>query len=92
MVQLKKKDRLYYARILSNTRVYEVCELIIRTVSETWFVGIDKRDKHAYLFTYDKIGKEVFFEREIALSKVINAEKNASNNENENEEIFYEEY
>ncbi len=49
MVQLKKKDRLYYARILPEVRTYEVCDLIIRTISDTWFVGIDKRDKRTLI-------------------------------------------
>ena len=37
MVQLKKKDRLFYARIIPRTRIYEVCELIIRTIEDTYF-------------------------------------------------------
>ena len=46
MSELKQKDIVYYARIIPTSSVYEVCELIIRTVEDTWFVGIDKRDKH----------------------------------------------
>lgn len=46
---LKPKDKLYYARILPRVGIYEVCELILRTVRNDWFVGIDKRDKHAFL-------------------------------------------
>lgn len=89
MVQLNKKDRLYYARIVPKTKVYEVCEMIVRTVENTWFVAIDKRDKHAYLFVYDDIGTSLFYERDKALAKVIDAEKNAPKT---NDEIFYEEY
>ena len=40
-LELKKKDRLYYARIIPNSGIYDVCELIIRTVAEDYFVGID---------------------------------------------------
>ena len=43
-VKMKKKDILYYARIVPKTGIYEVCELLIRTVEERYFVGIDKRD------------------------------------------------
>jgi len=77
MVRLKKKDKLYYARILPPVEIYEVCELIIRTVKDTWFVGVDKRDKRAYLFSYNDIDKDIFFDRSFALSKVLNAENNA---------------
>ena len=54
---LKKKDKLYYARILPNSFTFDVCELIIRTVTDEWFVGIDKHDKHAYLFSNNEIGE-----------------------------------
>ena len=50
-----KKDTVYYARIIPTTGIYEVCELHIRTVEDDYFVGIDKRDKHAYLFGYNAI-------------------------------------
>lgn len=89
MVQLKKKDKLYYARIIPKTRVFEVCEVIVRTIDLNWFVAIDKRDKHAYLFAYDDIGTILFHERDIALSKVIEAEKITPKT---NFEISYEEY
>lgn len=74
---LKKKDKLYYARILPNSFTFDICELIIRTVTEDWFVGIDKHDKHAYLFSYNDIEKIVFYDRDDALNKVKIAESNA---------------
>jgi hypothetical protein len=46
---IKKRDILYYARIVPSTNIYEVIELIVRTVEDSYFVGIDKRDKHAFL-------------------------------------------
>ena len=75
MVQLKKKDKLYYTRILPQTNTYEICELTIRTVTDIWFVGIDKRDKHAYMFSYNDINKILFSDRKLALSKVLKAEE-----------------
>lgn len=75
MERLKKKDVLYYARILPYANIYEVCEIVVRTVEDTWFVGIDKRDKHAYFFLNSNIGKNVFRERKDALTKVKDAEK-----------------
>lgn len=82
-MQVKKKDKMYYARILSGTYVYDVCDLIIRTVEKDWFVGVDKHDKHAYLFSYSDIDEKVFFNREQALQKVLEAEKNKILNEEE---------
>lgn len=89
MVRLKKKDKLYYARIIPKTRVFEVCEMIVRTVEKDWFVAIDKRDKHAYLFVYDDLDSILFCERNKALAKVIDAEKKVPET---NFEIDYEEY
>ena len=85
---MKKKDILYYARIVPRTGIYEVCELLIRTIEETYFVGIDKRDKHAYLFLYSDINNTVFENRKEALKKVKDAEKNKIKT---NYEIYYEE-
>lgn len=90
MVRLKKKDKLFYARIIPKTRIYEVCEVIVRTIEDTWFVAIDKKDKHAYLFFYNDIGSILFLKRNDALSKVLEAEKKLQ--KIEYEEIEYEEY
>lgn len=89
MVQLKKKDTLYYARIIPETRIYEVCEIVVRTIRDTWFVAVDKRDKRAYLFNNNDIDEIVFRNRSIALSKVNEAEQFAPK---EKCEIDYEEY
>lgn len=68
MVQLKKKDIIYYARILPKVKIYEVCEMKVRTVTDTWFVAIDTRDKRSYLFSYNNFEKILFFNREDALA------------------------
>ena len=85
---LQKHKTVYYARIVPQTYIYEVCELLIRTVEETYFVGIDKRDKHAYLFLYSDINNTVFENRKEALKKVKDAEKTKIKT---NYEIYYEE-
>ena len=74
MPELKKKDSVYYARILEKTGTYDVCDLTIRTVSDTWFVGEDRTDKHAYLFHMHDIGKIVFLNRQDALDLVLKTE------------------
>lgn len=43
MKVLNKGDILYFSRIIPKTGIYDVCELYIRTVEETYFVGIDKK-------------------------------------------------
>ena len=48
MDKLKIKDYLYNARIITNSGIYDVCELIIRTITNDYFVGIDKMDKRQY--------------------------------------------
>lgn len=72
---MQKKDKLYYARILPSTGTYEVCELTVRTVEEDYFVGVDKRDKHAYLLPYFEIDKTAFVDRQVALDLVLRKEK-----------------
>ena len=89
MSDLKRKDIIYYARIIPTSSVYEVCELIIRTVEDNWFAGIDKRDKRAYIFSDSDINKIVFKNRKDALKKVLDAE---ANKKDVNNEIYYEEY
>ena len=89
MSDLKRKDIIYYARIIPTSSVYEVCELIVRTVEDNWFAGIDKRDKRAYIFSDSDINKIVFKNRKDALKKVLDAE---ANKKDVNNETYYEEY
>lgn len=87
--EIKKKDKLYYARIIPNSGIYDVCEIKVRTVENTYFVGIDKSDKHAYLFSNDDLNKIIFTSRDDALAKVLSAEKSRKR---VSEETYYEEY
>ena len=82
-------DIVYYARIMPTLGIYDVCELKIRTVTDTYFVGTDKRDKRAYLFSYNAVGKCIFSNRKDAVEKVITAEES---NPKASKETFYEEY
>lgn len=86
---LKKKDIVYYARILPQVNIYDVCDMIVRTAEDDWFVAIDKRDRHAFYFNNSDIGTRVFFDRNEALSKVKEAEKSTQYKESE---TYYEEY
>lgn len=89
MPRLNRKDIVYYARIIPNTGIYEVCELFVRTVTEDYFAGMDKRDKRTYLFSYNAIDNTVFTNRKDALKKVRIAE---SNKKDISSETYYEEY
>ena len=82
-------DIVYYARIMPTLGIYDVCELKIRTVTDTYFVGTDKRDKRAYLFSYNALGKCIFSNRKDAVEKVITAEESSPK---VSKETFYEEY
>lgn len=88
MSDLNKQDIVYYARILPASGIYDVLELKVRTVEKDWFVGIEKRDKQAFLFSNSLIDKCIFRDRKSALDIV----KIAEANKKENYEIFYEEY
>lgn len=72
---MKRKDIVYYARIQPTLGVYDVLELLVRTVENGWFTGMDKRDKRVYLFSDKDINKTVFADRKEALNKVKEAEK-----------------
>ena len=82
-------DTLYYARIMPKLDVYDVYDLKVRTVEDTYFSTIDKRDKKSYLFSYNDIGKTVFINREEAVNKTKEAEKNKPK---VSAETYYEEY
>lgn len=82
-----KNDVLFYARILPASGIYDVLELKIRTVESNWFVGIEKRDKQAFLFADTAIDKIIFADRNKALEVVQSAEANKK----EDYEAFYEE-
>lgn len=90
MKVLNKGDILYFSRIIPKTGIYDVCELYIRTVEETYFVGIDKKDKQAHIFGYDRINEDIFDNRKDALNKVQRAEKNKKYGKPQ--EVYYEQY
>lgn len=90
MSKLKKKDVVYYTRILPSSNVYDILEIKIRTVEDNWFVGIEKRDKQAFLFHDADIDKTVFTNRNKALEVIKQAELNKK--ELKNDETYYEEY
>lgn len=73
-IEIKKLNIVYYARIMSAIGLYEVVEMKVRTVTDNFFVGVDKNTKHAYMFKISDINKIVFFDRKVALDLVKEAE------------------
>ena len=88
-IQLTKGNIVYYARIMPNLGIFDVYDLKIRTVADTYFVGTDKRDKKAFLLPYSAIGEYIFVSRKDAVDKAIVAEENAPR---VSKETYYEEY
>ena len=86
---INKGDILYYSRVNPKAGIYDLCELKIRTVTDTYFVGVDKRDKQAHIFGYNALNSIVFENRAEALNKVKQAQKN---NKETPQETYYEEY
>ena len=86
---LNKGDIVYYEKKKKKNDTYDLCELKVRTVEDTYFAGVDKKDKRAYLFGYNALGDYVFQDRGEALKKVKSAEKYKVEVSNE---TYYEEY
>ena len=77
MQELTKGQKVYYARISEPAGIFEVIDLKIRTVEDTWFVGTEQRTKQAYMLGTNMVEKTVFFERHEALELVIEAQENS---------------
>ena len=86
---IKRGDVIYYAQCLEPVSVFEILELTVRTVEDTWFVGIEKKEKQALLFSMKDIDKHIFFDRHDALMTVKEAEHNCK--KKVSDEIYYEE-
>lgn len=56
---------------------------------DNWFCGVDKKDKRAYLISFNEIDENVFEDRKIALKRIHNAEQKYPQVSGE---TYYEEY
>lgn len=59
-VNLKKGNTVFYVRDFHSQEIHDVLKLTLRTVTDTYFVGIEEKEQHALLFSYSDIGKTVF--------------------------------
>jgi hypothetical protein len=89
-MELTKGQKVYYTRIFESVGVFEVIDLKIRTVEDTWFVGTEERTKQAYMLGIGSINKTVFFTRQQALDIVLEAQ--AHSKKKVSNEKYYEEY
>lgn len=69
--KIKKGVEMYYAR----QSTYDLCECKVRGVYDNWFVVVDKRDKVAYLLSYNSVNKTIFFKRGEALNTLLKMEE-----------------
>lgn len=65
---MDKGDTIYYARSVPSCNIYDVCELTVRTVAETYFAGFDSASKQAFIFNYGD--DRVYQHRVDALNRV----------------------
>ena len=86
--EIKPKQVLYYAQILPSVGIYNVLEMKVATVYDTYFAVVEKRDKHRYLFNYEDVGKSILFNRNECLEKVKYAE---AHGKKVSTETYYEE-
>lgn len=91
MKELKIGQKVYYAQRYDSIGVFEVIELKIRTIKDTYFIGVENKTKFSYLFDFTDLDKDVFVNRKEALAIVQEAEKNCkkkfSNERNYEEDI-----
>lgn len=74
-MELVKGQKVYYARIFESVGMFEVIDLKIRAVEDTWFTGTEQRTKQAFLFGMNAIGKTVFLDRQQALDLVLDVQE-----------------
>lgn len=87
--EIKKGNIVYWARVVPNAGIYDVIDIKIRTIANSYLVGIEDKTKHAYLFNIDDLEKILFFNRKDALNLIKEAEKHKKKI---SDEKFYEEY
>ena len=87
---LNKGDIVYYSRIMPSLGIFDVYDLKVRTITDKWFSGVEKRDKKVFLFPYSALNKYIFSNRKDAVDVATNAEEN--NKKVISTETYYEEY
>ena len=68
--QISKGTKVYWTRIHPQICVYDLYDLTVRSVYDTYFVAVDKRSKQSYIFNYKDINKTIYIERTDALDYI----------------------
>lgn len=69
---MKVGDTVYLCVVVPNCNVYDVLQLTLRTVEDSWAVGVDEHTKQAYLFGYNMVGQYVFTQHYEAQEAILN--------------------
>ena len=57
---MDKGDHLFYGEVVKSCGIFEVHEISIRTIADTYFVGVDTETHKAYVFSYDQLNECLF--------------------------------
>lgn len=87
---LQKGTQLYYARIMPTLGIFDVYDVKVAALYDTYFAAQEKRDKRRFLFNYTDLNKTVFKNRLEALE--LAQEKELENKHKVSTETYYEEY
>lgn len=69
-----------YTRILPTAGVYDLLEIKLRTVEDTYIVGCDEKDHTAYLVSEIEAETCIFTSRKDALNKIKEEKKKGKEN------------
>lgn len=64
---LKKGDTVYFARILPKMEIYELLDLHIVSIYDTYCTGADSKTKQTFLFQRKEAEEVLFSDRKLAL-------------------------
>lgn len=88
--ELKIGTKLYYARIMPTLGVFDIYDMKVVALYDTYFAAQEKRDKRRFLFYYTDLNKIIFKNRLEALE--LAQEKESENKYKVSTETYYEEY
>lgn len=69
-INIKVGDYIYWARVIPKLNMYDVLDLKVRAVTDTYVTAVDTRNKQAYPFGFKCFGKIVFTNRSEAVEIV----------------------
>lgn len=71
---------VFYTRILPTAGIYDLLEIKLRTVEDTYIVGCDEKDHTAYLVSEIEAETCIFMSRKDALNKIKEEKKKGKEN------------